>query len=184
MWQWFQNSELHSSVGRGKNVSWNYILICGTFPTICSVTKHIVLLRGRAQVFLNSATMDLRSSTEWPNLLQLRDTPSALQQKMTWVWGMHINQLDYFLDAAVTLVHFYVTVSSIRCLHSSVYACAASLTLSLPPILSHSLPLCPPQRVQWSGGPVHLMQCAIATLPSRAGDGRSYLAVSEVAEAQ
>lgn len=37
---------------------------------------------------MNSATMDLRSSIEWPSFHQLQDTPSALQQKMTWVWGL------------------------------------------------------------------------------------------------
>lgn len=48
-----------------------------------------------------------------------------------------------------------------------------SVSLSHPLLLYVSF--CPPQRVQWSGGPVYLMQCAIATLPSRAGDGGSDL---------
>lgn len=48
----------------------------------------IYFCRGRARGFMNSATMDLRSSIEWPSLHQLQDTPSALQQKTTWVWGL------------------------------------------------------------------------------------------------
>lgn len=43
--------------------------------------------RGRAQGFMNSATRDLISSTEWLSFHQLQDTPFALQQKTTWVWG-------------------------------------------------------------------------------------------------
>lgn len=38
------------------------------------------------------------------------------------------------------------------------------------------------QWIQWSGGPVHLLQRATATLPSRARKGRSHMVVSKVAE--
>ena len=134
------------------NFSWNYILFCGTFPI--SLTKHFALLRGKAQVFLNSATMDLRSSTEWPNLLQLRDTPSALQQKMTWVWGRCINSLDYFPDGAITLVHFvchcfFHSLSPFMCM----YMCCISHSVSAVSS-SHSFPFSvslpsPASSVKW-----------------------------------
>lgn len=57
------------------------------------VRRPFFLCRGRAQGFMNSAIMDLRSSIEWPSFHQLQDTPSALQQKTTWVWGLCIYQI-------------------------------------------------------------------------------------------
>lgn len=76
-----------------------------------------------------------------------------------------VRELDDFL--------VYVTVCVILCVHLCAHMC-----LSLSPSYVFSL-----QRFQWGGGPVHLMQRAIATLPTRAGEGRGDLALSQVAEA-
>lgn len=90
-----------------------------------------------------------------------------------------------FPEGTLAVVRFYVIFLPFNCLHLYVHLhVSLCLCCVFPSILSRPVSLCPPQRVQWSGGPVHLMQCAIATLPSRAGDGGSDLAVSEVAEAQ
>lgn len=49
--------------------------------------------------------------------------------------------------------------------------------------VSHSLPVSCLQRLQRGGGPVHLVQRAVAALPARAGEGRGDLALPQVAEA-
>lgn len=92
-------------------------------------------------------------------------------------WCLLPYLLSVFMSSSVP---FFVSTCVNVCVCMCVSNCLSCLSHSLP--RSVSLSLCPLQRVQWSGGPVHLMQCAIATLPSRAGDGRGDVAVSEVAE--
>lgn len=79
---------------------------------------------------MSNATLDLRSSTEWPSFHQPQDTPSASQPKMKSEQGTRLYSLAYFLNGAHPYVRFYMTVSSIRCLHLCAYVCL-SLTLSL-----------------------------------------------------
>lgn len=114
--------------------------------------------RGRAPGCTNSATMDLKSSTEWPSFHQLQDTPSALQRRTTWVWGLRISRITRSLLRRWWWWWWWWPF----------FTCARAV-------------LCF-QWIQRSGGPVHLLQRAIATLPPRAGEGRSDVAVSEVAE--
>lgn len=104
---------------------------------------------------MSNATLDLRSSTEWPSFHQPQDTPSASQPKMKSEQGTRLYILAYFLNGAHPYVRLYMTVSSIRCLHLCAHVCL-SLTLSLSPVsfspflpvLCLSLPF-PVSSVKW-----------------------------------
>lgn len=97
------------------------------------------LCRGKARGFMNSATMDLRSSIEWPSLHQLQDTPSAWQQKTTWVWGLCIYQITsermmmtYLLCVCVCLCWF-VSIFCVSSEFSEVVDLFTSCSVPLPP---------------------------------------------------
>lgn len=98
--------------------------------------------------------MDLWSSTKWPSFHQLQDTPSVLQPKTTLVKGRCLNMLDEFLNSTLPFVHFYVTVSSIHCLHVCVLPhvclslCLSCLFLPFSPVLCLSLSS-PASSVKW-----------------------------------
>lgn len=138
--------------------------------------------------------MSIKGERHWNVRAVLLRTPEAVQSHQAFAsfqillspccqkW--HGCKVGLFISSvAHSLLSMLLSLS---CFIPSLHLCVFWMAFSLLSFF-HALPfcvsLCPPQWVQWSGGPVYLMQCAIATLPSRAGDGRGDLAVSEVAEA-
>ena len=89
---------------------------------------------------MNSATLDLRSSTEWPSSHRLPDTPSASQPKTTWEKGRPPPATGLLPGSpilSIFLLPFLPFVVSI-CVCVSLSLCLSCL---FSPILSHPLSL-------------------------------------------